>query len=53
MIADVFLKYKRLNVCEHPIKMVPGKSFRKVPPKWKQDRKGGGVEGKLNGNHLR
>jgi hypothetical protein len=28
-------------------------SFKKVPPEWVRDRKGGGVEGNLNGNYLR
>ena len=38
------------------VKMAPHESFGELPPEWVQDRKGGGVEGmegNLNGNHLR
>jgi hypothetical protein len=31
VIADVFLDQKRVNVCEHTIKMAPRDGFRKVP----------------------
>ena len=53
MITDVFLDQKRVNVCEHTVKTAPCDSFGKVPPEWVRDRKEGGVEGKLNGNHLK
>ena len=56
MITDVFLNQKRVNVCYHMVKMVPCDRFRRVPPEWVRNRKGGGVErmeGKLNGSHLR
>jgi hypothetical protein len=36
--------------------MAPHDKIQEVPPDWVQDKKGGGVEGmegKLNGNHLR
>ena len=39
MITDVFLDQKRINVCEHMIKMVPGESIGKVPPEQVQDGK--------------
>ena len=35
------------------VKMTPHDNFGKVPPEWVRDRKGGGMEGKLNRNHLR
>jgi hypothetical protein len=54
--TDAFLDQKRVNVCQHMVKMIPCDRFRRVPPEWVQDRKGGGMEGmkgKLNENHLR
>ena len=56
MITDVFLDQKRVNICEHTVKMVPCDSFGKAPPEWVRDWKVGeveGMEGKLNGNHPR
>jgi hypothetical protein len=56
MITDAFVSQKRVNVCEHMVKTAPHNRFRRVPPKWVQNRKEGGVEGmegKLNGNYLR
>jgi hypothetical protein len=38
------------------VKTVPCDSIGKFPPEWTRDREGGseaGMEGKLNGNHLR
>ena len=52
-ITDVFLDQKRVNVCEHMVKMVSHESFGKVPPDLVLDEKGEGMEEKLNGNHLR
>ena len=56
MITDVFLAHKRINVYEHTVKTW---RHMKVLEKYHQrgcERKVGGVggmEGKLNGNHLR
>jgi hypothetical protein len=38
---------RRVNVCEHTVKMVPCESFVKVPPEGMQNRKGGGDGGKV------
>ena len=46
-ITDIFLDQKRTNVCEHTIKMAPCERFAKVPPEWVWDRKGGGMERKI------
>ena len=35
------------------VKTAPCDCFGEVPPEWVQGRKGGEMEGKLNGNHLR
>ena len=32
MIIDIFLDQKRVNVCEHTVKMAICESFTKVPP---------------------
>ena len=53
MITDVFLDQKRVNICEHTVKTAQHESFGKVPPGGLQDRKGRGVEGKLNRNYLK
>ena len=53
MITDVFLDQKKINVFDHAVKTVSHESFGEVPPERVQDRKGEGVEGNLNGNHLR
>ena len=53
MITDVSLVQKRVNVCEHMVKMAPCESFGKVPPEGCKTGRGVGMEGKLNGNHLR
>ena len=45
MITDVFLDQKRVNVCDHRIKMALCDSFGNVPPEWVQDRKDVGMEG--------
>ena len=39
-ITDVFLDQKRVNVCEHTIKMEPHESFGKVPPERVREREG-------------
>ena len=38
-ITDVFLHQKRVNVCEHMVKMVSHDNFGKVLPGWVHDRK--------------
>ena len=51
MIRDVFLKQKRVIICDHMVKTAPRDRFIRV-----QGGKGGEVEemnGKLNANHLR
>ena len=40
MITDDFLNQKRINVCEHTIKMALWESFGKVRPEWVQGKKG-------------
>ena len=49
MITDVFLDQKKVNVCEHTVKMAPHESFGKVPPEGLRDRRGrsGGDKGKI------
>ena len=46
-MTDVFLDQNRVNVCEYAVKSAPHESFVKVRPEGVQDRKGGGMEGKL------
>ena len=36
---------KRVNVCEHTVKMTPREGFGKMPSERVRDRKGVGVEG--------
>ena len=50
-ITYVFLDQKRLNICEHTVKTTPRHSFGKVPPERVRGEEG--MEGKLNGNHVR
>ena len=40
MITDVFLDQKRVNVCEHTVKMAPREHFAKEPPRGLGGRKG-------------
>ena len=51
---DVFLDQKRVNVCEHMVKMASHENFLKVLPGGCKKGRGGeeGMEGKLNGNYL-
>ena len=55
-ITDVFLNQKRVNVCDHMIKMGKRESFGKVPLEGSAKQEGRGVQGmerKLIRNHLR
>ena len=46
-------EFKNLKHSQQAVKTAPRDGFGKVPPEWVQDRSGGGMEGKLNGNNLR
>ena len=49
-ITDVFLDQKRVNVCEHTVKMAPCERFWKLPLWWLRNRKGGGDGGNIKWN---
>ena len=44
-LTEVFVNQKRMNLCEHTVKMVPQDSFEKELPEGGME----GMEGKRNG----